>query len=187
MNYEGPNDLIIKGQETCIYQRCLTSQQIISPVLKFPWERFTPHRTPSDTFLCGCGNVRLVSSGVPIFRTINTSNLSKSVTAEGLSAAHKHISWKMHKMYLKPVRCWIGSHYSAGHATVLQLTYVLTYLLTPGCRVLLEKLTGLQVVKKFPAFHGTRRFITALTSTCFYPGPVQSSPYTHIPPPGDPS
>ena len=45
-----------------------------------------------------------------------------------------------------------------------QLTYLLTYLLTPWCRVLLEKLTGLQLVKKFPAFHGTRRFITALTS-----------------------
>ena len=39
-----------------------------------------------------------------------------------------------------------------------------TYLLTPWCRVLLQKLTGLQLVKKFPAFHGTRRFITALTS-----------------------
>ena len=38
------------------------------------------------------------------------------------------------------------------------------YLLTPWCRVLLEKLTGLQLVKKFPAFHGTRRLITALTS-----------------------
>ena len=38
------------------------------------------------------------------------------------------------------------------------------YLLTPWCRILLEKLTGLQLVKKFPAFHGTRRFITVLTS-----------------------
>ena len=38
------------------------------------------------------------------------------------------------------------------------------YLLTPWCRVLLEQLTGLQLVKKFPAFRGTRRFITALTS-----------------------
>ena len=28
------------------------------------------------------------------------------------------------------------------------------YLLTPWCRVLLEKLTGLQLIKKFPAFHG---------------------------------
>ena len=44
------------------------------------------------------------------------------------------------------------------------MLYLLTYLLTPWCRVLLEKLTGLQLVKKFPAFHGTRRFITTLTS-----------------------
>jgi len=35
------------------------------------------------------------------------------------------------------------------------LTYLLTYLLTPWCRVLLEKLAGFQLVKKFPAFHGT--------------------------------
>ena len=40
----------------------------------------------------------------------------------------------------------------------------LTYLLTPWCRVLLEQLNGLELVKKFPAFRGTRRFITALTS-----------------------
>ena len=43
-----------------------------------------------------------------------------------------------------------------------QSAYTLTYLLTPWCRVLPEQLTGLQLVKKFPAFHGTRRFITAL-------------------------
>jgi len=43
------------------------------------------------------------------------------------------------------------------------ITSLLTYLLTPWCRVL-EKLTDLQLVKKFPAFHGTRRFITALAS-----------------------
>jgi hypothetical protein len=44
------------------------------------------------------------------------------------------------------------------------LTYLPTYLLTPWCKVLLEKLTGSHLVKKFPAFYGTRRFITALTS-----------------------
>jgi len=44
------------------------------------------------------------------------------------------------------------------------LTSLPTYLLTPWCRVLIEKLTGLQLLKKFPAFHGTRMFITALTS-----------------------
>ena len=42
--------------------------------------------------------------------------------------------------------------------------YIYIHILTAWCRVLLEKLTGLQLVKKFPAFHGTRRFITALTS-----------------------
>ena len=39
-----------------------------------------------------------------------------------------------------------------------------TYLLTPMKGILLEKLTGFQLVKKFPAFYGTRRFITAFTS-----------------------
>jgi hypothetical protein len=43
-------------------------------------------------------------------------------------------------------------------------SYLPTYLLTPWSRVLLEKLIGLQLVKKFPAFYGNRSFITALTS-----------------------
>ena len=34
----------------------------------------------------------------------------------------------------------------------------------PWSRVLLEKLTGVQLVKKFPSFYGTRRFITSFTS-----------------------
>jgi len=53
-----------------------------------------------------------------------------------------------------------------------------THILTPWCRVLLEKLTGLQLVKKFSAFHGTRRFITALTSVRLlspsWASPIQS-------------
>ena len=57
-------------------------------------------------------------------------------------------------------------------------TEVLAYLLIPWCRVLLEQLTGLQLVKKFPAFHGTRRFITALTSvrhlSLSWASPIQS-------------
>ena len=51
-----------------------------------------------------------------------------------------------------------------------------TYLLHGA--VLLEKLTGLQLVKKFPAFYGTRRFITALTSvrhlSLSWTSPIQS-------------
>jgi len=39
-----------------------------------------------------------------------------------------------------------------------------TSYLNPWSRVLLEKLTGSQLVKKFPIFYETRRFITAFTS-----------------------
>ena len=58
-------------------------------------------------------------------------------------------------------------------------------LLTLWCRVLLEKLTGLQLVKKFPAFHGTRKFITALTSvrhlSLSWASPIQSIyPLSHL-------
>ena len=53
-----------------------------------------------------------------------------------------------------------------------------TLSLTPRCTVLLEKLTGLQLVKEFPAFHRTRRFITALTSvrhlSLSWASPIQS-------------
>ena len=55
-------------------------------------------------------------------------------------------------------------------------------ILTLWCTVLLEKLIGLQLVKKFPAFYGTWRFITALTSvrhlSLFWASPIQST-YPH--------
>ena len=74
---------------------------------------------------------------------------------------------------------------------IMQLSLINTYyqscvswliftlpLLTPRCRILLEQLTGLQLVKKFPAFHGTQRFITALTSvrhlSLSWASPIQS-------------
>ena len=83
--------------------------------------------------------------------------------------------WKEHKEFKNS-----GKHavWKWLHPITYLLTYLLTYLPTPWCGVLLEKLTGLQVVKKFPAFHGTRRFITALTSVRQLPlswaSPIQS-------------
>ena len=62
--------------------------------------------------------------------------------------------------------------------TIQSRNYLHLYLLTPWCRVLLEKLTGLQLVKKLPAFHGTQRFIAALTSfrhpSLSWASPIQS-------------
>ena len=57
-------------------------------------------------------------------------------------------------------------------------SFMFVYLLIPRCRILLEKVTGLQLVEKFPAFHGTRGFITALTSvrqlSLSWASPIQS-------------
>ena len=56
-------------------------------------------------------------------------------------------------------------------------------LLTARCRVLPEQLNGLQLVKKLPHFtepEGSSPHSQA-SATYPYPGPAQSSPYTHIP------
>jgi hypothetical protein len=47
---------------------------------------------------------------------------------------------------------------------IITIIIIIYSILTPHNKVLLEKLTGLQPVKKFPAFYGTRKFITAFTS-----------------------
>jgi len=58
------------------------------------------------------------------------------------------------------------------------------HLLTiPWSRVLLENITGFQLIKKFPVFYGTRRFITAITSACHLSlscaSLIQSTPPRH--------
>ena len=44
--------------------------------------------------------------------------------------------------------------------------YKIYNLLIPWNRVLLEKLSGFQLVQKFPTFYGTQRFITTFTRGC---------------------
>jgi len=51
------------------------------------------------------------------------------------------------------------------HTLTHLLTHLLTYLLTPWSKVL-QKLTGFQLVKKFPTFYGIRRFVTAFKIAC---------------------
>jgi len=100
---------------------------------------------------------------------------------------HK-ISWRIKK----PTKCHLlhslyfldTQHVSGINMSIFRSLRLLTYLLTPWCIVLLEKLTGLQVVKKFPAFHGTRNFITALTSvrhlSLSWASPIQSTSWRSI-------
>jgi len=57
-----------------------------------------------------------------------------------------------------------GPTYLITYLVSCLLTYLLTYLLTPCSIALLEKLAGSQLVKKFPALYGTRKFITAFTN-----------------------
>jgi hypothetical protein len=59
------------------------------------------------------------------------------------------------------------------------------FLLTPLNRVLLEKLTGFQLIKKFPPFYGTRRFITAFTTAHHLS--LSSDSSIHSEPPHHPS
>ena len=68
------------------------------------------------------------------------------------------------KAVMRKIRNCVRFDRNLLNLSALKQTVILTYLLTPWYRVLLEQITGLQLVKKSPAFHGTRRFITALTS-----------------------
>ena len=65
---------------------------------------------------------------------------------------------------------------------------LLSYLFTPWSRVL-EKLTGSQLVKKFPAFlepEGSSPY-SQVPATSPYPEPTPSSPHNSLPLPEDPS
>jgi len=57
----------------------------------------------------------------------------------------------------------ISQQYETPYPRTL-LTYLLTYLLTPWSRVLLEKLTGSAASQEIPRIFGTQRFITVLIS-----------------------
>ena len=87
------------------------------------------------------------------------------------------LQWEIHSRCPLPP-CNSASLHLISHLEDHLHFIILTYLLTPWCRVLLEQLIGLQLVKKFPTFHGTRRFITALTSvrhlSLSWASPIQS-------------
>jgi hypothetical protein len=63
---------------------------------------------------------------------------------------------------VKQCNSWLTDSLSLTHS----LTHLLTHSLIPWSRGLLEKLNVSQLVKKFPAFYVTRRFISSFTIAC---------------------
>jgi hypothetical protein len=70
-------------------------------------------------------------------------------------------------------------HFKLPFKLTYLLTDWLTYLLTPWSRVLLEKLAGLQLVKKYPHFMESEGSLphSKVPATFIYPEPGQSSSY----------
>ena len=68
-------------------------------------------------------------------------------------------------------------------------SFPVEYLLTRWSRVILEKLTGSELVKKFPHFMDPEGSLphSQVPAICPYPEPARSSPYPHVPLPDDPS
>ena len=60
--------------------------------------------------------------------------------------------------------CWNVTFLLPEDRLGAETRWIDVYVLVPCSRVLLEKLTSLQLVKIFPIFYGTRRFIPAFTS-----------------------
>jgi hypothetical protein len=105
----------------------------------------------------------------------------RGVLARHPTRAQREITWRKQSdrsvNLRRRVQCQIASHIPTARVTSHELmwredsvspallTYLITYLLSRWIRVLLEKTTGSQPVKKFPAFYGTQRSIIAFTST----------------------
>jgi len=78
---------------------------------------------------------------------------------------------------------------STSQCTLGATSKLLTYLLTPYSRVLLEKLTGFAASQEIPAFlepRGSSPY-SQVPATCPYPEPTPSSPHIPLPLPEDPS
>ena len=86
---------------------------------------------------------------------INISHLDLwCLVTLGSQLSGRQTLWFQSTQLMAPTRCKL----------LIIFTYLLTYLLTTWSRVFLKKQKGFQLVKTFPSFHGTRRFITSFTS-----------------------
>ena len=123
--------------------------------------------TCHKVLLDGC---KLIPTSVLLFYPQSLRHTSKSTEAWNM-VFHK---WEI----IISMKTRLFVQFIRKERTLLPSFLPSTYLLTPCSRVLLEKLAGSQLVKKFPAFYGTPGSLPHLqvTATCSYPEPDQSSP-----------
>ena len=124
----------------------------------FPW---ATHNTKAARELVKkimCHYVELRHKTMQMFtENHQPANRRETPCCLGMSKVH-------HRAHKKPFFCIIPC--------------LFTYLHTSCSRVFLAKLIGSQLVKKFPVFYGTRKFITTFTMT-LYLSLDQSSPRSH--------
>jgi hypothetical protein len=86
-------------------------------------------------------------------------------------SAEKPVRWKwsfgvrIWNKYFQNTNFWFKklNIYKYFWQTIIIIIIIIITILTPLSRALLEKMAGSQLVSKFPAFYGTRVFITAVT------------------------
>jgi hypothetical protein len=92
-------------------------------------------------------------------RVCTRHGLSSSICQYALSSEHTALrgrTWYLSQKFISPP-------YPSVKSALVEACMELI----PWARVLLKKLTGLQLVKKFPAFYGTWRFITTFRTARF--------------------
>jgi len=107
---------------------------------------------------CGLVNEELITNVVHTLATIHVSAFlwkKTGLPVRGKSARNEWVNHLYNVWFICTVPVLFALRVN---------TYLIACLLTPCSRVLPEKLTGFQLVKKFSAFYGSRRFITAVKS-----------------------
>ena len=100
-------------------------------------------------------------------------HLAQGSTSKILFGEKVDVKWQRHWKIVFSVILILWAPYIAVHCQqtevfgdgIMGVQHLRKYFLTPCSNsVRLEKLTGSQLVKKFPSFYGSRRFIAAFTS-----------------------
>jgi hypothetical protein len=113
-----------------------------------------------------------MANGVVLTAECNILNEWDIIWGDILTVAQFHFLWCFSCLSILTFWKWrmycfwpnIVNIESSTHFTVYSHTH--RYLRAPWSRILLENLIGSQLVKKFPSFYGTRRFITVFTNAC---------------------